>query len=79
MKTLQQQLRTIKETSSSNEEIDEKLNRFIDIQMKIIEYIKDLNDLVAYICLADFLSFGMMLIALLFLLNTVSFPFALNV
>lgn len=36
---------------------------------------QDLNDLVTYICLIEFLSFGLMLCALLFLLNIVIFYF----
>lgn len=38
-------------------------------------YVQDLNDLVTYICLIEFLSFGLMLCALLFLLNIVIFYF----
>ncbi|KFB39839.1 odorant receptor 2 [Anopheles sinensis] len=36
---------------------------------QIIQYVHDLNSLVTYICLLEFLSFGMMLCALLFLLS----------
>lgn len=73
IKTLQHQLRDVKESSENNKEIDEKLNEFIETQLKIIEYINDINDLVGFISLVEFLSFGLMLIALLFMLNIVSF------
>jgi odorant receptor len=72
MKALQHQLRTVKETSKDNEEINRKLNKFIETQNKVIEYIREINDLVGFICLVEFLSFGLMLIALLFLLSIVS-------
>lgn len=78
IQTLQQQLRTIKESSKDNEEIDKKLNKIIDTQVEIARYVKDINSLVSAICLVDLLSFGLMLIALLSLLTIVSiflFPF----
>lgn len=75
IQTLQQQLRTIKESSKDNEEIDKKLNKIIDTQVEIDRYVKDINSLVSAICLVDLLSFGLMLIALLSLLTIVSIFF----
>lgn len=72
MKTLQQQLQTIKESPNGNSEIDEKLNRLIKVQQRIIDYVSELNNLVSYSCLVELLTYGLMLIALLFMLNIVS-------
>lgn len=73
IKTLQHQLRNATESSRDNAEIDVKLNEFIKTQLRIVDYIKDINNLVGFICLVELLSFGLMLIALLFLLKIVSF------
>lgn len=72
MKALQQQLRTIRESSKGNPELDEELNRLIEIQQRIIAYVSELNNLVSYSCLLELLTYGLMLIALLFMLNIVS-------
>lgn len=71
MKTLQQQLRTVADNSTDNKLIDEKLNNYIKIQQRIITFVKDLDDFVAITAPVEMLSFGIMMIALLFLLNTV--------
>jgi hypothetical protein len=71
MKTLQHQLKNIKESSENNDEINKKLDQLIESQKRIIEYINDINDLVGVICLVELLSFGLMLVALLFLMNLV--------
>lgn len=75
LKTLQQQLRTICEDSQDNKEIDRKLNIYILKQNQIIDYVKMFDDLVAYCNLAELLLFGLLLIALLFLLNNVRITF----
>ncbi|XP_001864543.2 odorant receptor Or2 [Culex quinquefasciatus] len=48
-----------------------KLIEIIKDHQRVIDYVHDLNSLVTYICLVEFLSFGMMLCALLFLLNII--------
>ena len=69
IKALQQQLRTI--SDSKDEVIEVKLDRYIEVHKRIINYVQELNFLVTYICFVEFMSFGLMLIALLFLLNIV--------
>lgn len=69
IKALRQQLRTI--ADSLDEEVEVKLNRFIKVHKRIIKYVEDLNSFVTYTCFVEFMSFGLMLIALLFLLNIV--------
>ncbi|XP_035908756.1 odorant receptor Or2-like [Anopheles stephensi] len=74
IKTLQHQLRNFRsenlhETTST---LNRKLQKLIEDHKRIIRYVQDLNDLVTYICLIEFLSFGLMLCALLFLLNIIS-------
>uniref|UniRef100_A0A182QJM0 Uncharacterized protein n=1 Tax=Anopheles farauti TaxID=69004 RepID=A0A182QJM0_9DIPT len=46
-----------------------ELKECLKYHKQIIQYVQDLNSLVTYICLLEFLSFGMMLCALLFLLS----------
>uniref|UniRef100_A0A182NEE0 Uncharacterized protein n=1 Tax=Anopheles dirus TaxID=7168 RepID=A0A182NEE0_9DIPT len=46
-----------------------ELKECLQYHKQIIQYVHDLNSLVTYICLLEFLSFGMMLCALLFLLS----------
>lgn len=69
IKALKQQLRTI--ADSDDEEVDVKLNRYIEVHKRIINYVDELNSMVTYSCFIEFMSFGLMLIALLFLLNIV--------
>lgn len=71
MKTLQQQLRTIADNSTDHKEIDKKLNNLIQIHSRIIKFVKDLDDLMAFNALFELLTFGIMMVAILFLLNTV--------
>ncbi|XP_050085321.1 odorant receptor Or2-like [Anopheles aquasalis] len=76
IKTLQHQLRTFRSTGSKlarrTPALDRQLKQFIEDHKRIIRYVQDLNGLVTYICLIEFLSFGLMLCALLFLLNIIS-------
>lgn len=72
IKTMQHQLRTISKTFNGNNEIDKELHRLIEFHKRLIEFIEELNSLVSFLCLVEFLSFGLMLIALLALLNVVS-------
>uniref|UniRef100_A0A182SXX9 Uncharacterized protein n=1 Tax=Anopheles maculatus TaxID=74869 RepID=A0A182SXX9_9DIPT len=71
IKTLQHQLRNFRSEnlSESTTALNRKLQRLIEDHKRIIRYVQELNDLVTYICLIEFLSFGLMLCALLFLLN----------
>ncbi|ETN60992.1 putative odorant receptor [Anopheles darlingi] len=48
-----------------------ELKECLKYHNQIIQYVHDQNSLVTYICLLEFLSFGMMLCALLFLLSIV--------
>nr|ACH69146.1 odorant receptor 10 [Anopheles quadriannulatus] len=75
IKTLQHQLKTFRSSEMLNEStvvLNRKLQKLIEDHKRIIRYVQDLNDLVTYICLIEFLSFGLMLCALLFLLNIIS-------
>ncbi|XP_049549243.1 odorant receptor Or2-like [Anopheles darlingi] len=76
IKTLQHQLRMFRSTGSNlgrrTPTLDRQLTKFIEDHKRIIRYVQDLNGLVTYICLIEFLSFGLMLCALLFLLNIIS-------
>ncbi|XP_035777172.1 odorant receptor Or2 isoform X2 [Anopheles albimanus] len=47
----------------------DELKECLKYHKQIIQYVNDQNSLVTYICLLEFLSFGMMLCALLFLLS----------
>uniref|UniRef100_A0A182Y5T5 Odorant receptor 2 n=1 Tax=Anopheles stephensi TaxID=30069 RepID=A0A182Y5T5_ANOST len=46
-----------------------ELKECLKYHKQIIQYVQDLNSLVTHLCLLEFLSFGMMLCALLFLLS----------
>jgi gustatory receptor len=72
IKALKHDLRNINTGKDTNEAIDKKLSRCIEAQKKIIKYVEEINGLVEYICLFEFITFGVMLCALLFLLNIVS-------
>uniref|UniRef100_A0AAG5D8E9 Odorant receptor n=1 Tax=Anopheles atroparvus TaxID=41427 RepID=A0AAG5D8E9_ANOAO len=74
IKTLQHQLRTfrLQDLGEGTAMLNRKLQKLISDHKRIIRYVQDLNDLVTYICLIEFLSFGLMLCALLFLLNIIS-------
>ena len=72
MKTLQHMLINIKQEGDSNEQIEEKLNKCIILHEKIIVYVKQINNIFAYMCLSELLCFGFILSALLILLNIVS-------
>lgn len=69
MKKVQHQLKNLK----GNECLNAKLNSIIKEHSRVITYVHELNDLVTYICMEEFLSFGLMLCALLFLANIVKF------
>uniref|UniRef100_A0A182S531 Uncharacterized protein n=1 Tax=Anopheles funestus TaxID=62324 RepID=A0A182S531_ANOFN len=74
IKTLQHQLRNFRSENLAEKTkgLNRKLQKLIEDHKRIIRYVQDLNDLVTYICLIEFLSFGLMLCALLFLLNIIS-------
>ncbi|XP_055601037.1 odorant receptor Or2-like [Uranotaenia lowii] len=73
IQTLQRQLRTFGEDikEGDTKAITERITKFIEDHKRIITYVYELNSLVTYICLIEFLSFGLMLCALLFLLNII--------
>ncbi|EAT42452.2 AAEL006003-PA [Aedes aegypti] len=73
IKTLQRQLQTFKDNinSQDKEKVKAKVVKLIEDHKRIITYVSELNSLVTYICFVEFLSFGMMLCALLFLLNVI--------
>uniref|UniRef100_A0A182YRD2 Uncharacterized protein n=1 Tax=Anopheles stephensi TaxID=30069 RepID=A0A182YRD2_ANOST len=76
IKTLQHQLRNFRSENlhEPTSTLNRKLQKLIEDHKRIIRWGEDidLNDLVTYICLIEFLSFGLMLCALLFLLNIIS-------
>uniref|UniRef100_A0A182S530 Uncharacterized protein n=1 Tax=Anopheles funestus TaxID=62324 RepID=A0A182S530_ANOFN len=74
IKTLQHRLRNFR-SGIPNEGLSalkRKLHQLVEDHLRIIRYVKDINDLVTYICLIEFLSFGLILCALLFLLNVIN-------
>ncbi|XP_029728040.2 odorant receptor Or2-like [Aedes albopictus] len=70
IKSLQHRLENFRQHGSgkSNKEQRSQLEAIISDHQRVIAYVGELNGLVTYICLVEFLSFGMMLCALLFLL-----------
>lgn len=72
IKVLHRQLRTLREYSPDMKRLDERLNLLIRTQQNIIKYVEELENLVAYCCLAEWLPFGVMIVILLFFLSTVS-------
>nr|XP_019540933.2 odorant receptor Or2-like [Aedes albopictus] len=73
IKTLQRQLQTFKDGigSHGNKNANLQVIKLIQDHKRIIAYVSELNSLVTYICFVEFLSFGLMLCALLFLLNVI--------
>ena len=72
IKTLHQMIINVKQDGDTNDIINEKLNKYIKMHEKIVFYVKQLNNFVAYMCLSELLWFGFILSALLILLNIVS-------
>ncbi|XP_055600381.1 odorant receptor Or2-like [Uranotaenia lowii] len=74
IKLVQQRLKLFKgtdevlESSSKNEVI---ISQIIEEHERAIIYVREMNSMVTYICLVEFLSFGLMLCALLFLFNII--------
>uniref|UniRef100_A0A182Q232 Uncharacterized protein n=1 Tax=Anopheles farauti TaxID=69004 RepID=A0A182Q232_9DIPT len=73
IKTLQHQLRNFRSDTANGGMRARKraLQKLVENHLRIIAYVKEINDLVTYICLVEFASFGMILCALLFLLNVI--------
>ncbi|EDS40323.1 odorant receptor [Culex quinquefasciatus] len=73
IQTLQRQLRTFKDevVKENRTLVESKLEKCIEDHKRISRYVSDVNSLVTYICLIEFMSFGLMLCALLFLLNII--------
>ncbi|XP_055837451.1 odorant receptor 49b [Episyrphus balteatus] len=67
-KVLQYRLRNLKNPGDSNEVITNKLIWCIKFQKTIIRYIQTVNNLTTYIFFLEFMAFGILLCALLFLL-----------
>ncbi|KAL9708517.1 hypothetical protein quinque_012035 [Culex quinquefasciatus] len=76
IRTLQRQLRTFKDevVKENRALVESKLEKCIEDHKRIIRYVSDVDSLVTYICLIEFMSFGLMLCALLFLLNIIENP-----
>ncbi|XP_041777864.1 odorant receptor Or2 [Anopheles merus] len=60
---------TVATTGHSPSALFAELKECLKYHKQIIQYVHDLNSLVTHLCLLEFLSFGMMLCALLFLLS----------
>lgn len=71
VKVLQHQMETVTDGLKSNKEIDARLDTLIKSHSKIGQYVKDLDDLLAYTCLVEFLTFGLNILSLLFAITTV--------
>ncbi|XP_055640679.1 odorant receptor Or2-like [Toxorhynchites rutilus septentrionalis] len=67
---LKRSLKRLHEFSHIDRTLQAKLKECFEYHKGIIKYVSDLNELVTYIFLLEFLSFGLMLCALLFLLST---------
>ncbi|XP_013102404.1 odorant receptor 49b [Stomoxys calcitrans] len=67
-KTLQYRLKALKRFSDNSKMIHDEVIACIKYQKKIIEYIKTVNSLTTFIFLLEFIAFGTLLCALLFLL-----------
>uniref|UniRef100_A0A182VV01 Odorant receptor n=1 Tax=Anopheles minimus TaxID=112268 RepID=A0A182VV01_9DIPT len=74
IKTLQHRLRNFRSGvwNEGHSKLERKIHKLVEDHLRIIRYVKDINDLVTYICLIEFLSFGLILCALLFLLNVIN-------
>ncbi|XP_055543611.1 odorant receptor Or2-like [Wyeomyia smithii] len=72
MKTLQHQLTTLKDTvkNKDGKNLHNTVNRIIETHLRIKDYVFELNSLVTFICFFEFMTFGVLLCSLLFLLNT---------
>lgn len=75
VKVLQHQMQTVTEGLKSNQEIDAKLDILIRSHTRIAEYVRDLDNLLAYPCLVEFLTFAMNILSLLFAITTVIIEF----
>ncbi|XP_062553786.1 odorant receptor Or2-like [Armigeres subalbatus] len=73
IKTLKRQLIIFKNgiIDQDANEVNQRIIKIIKDHVRIITYVAELNSLVTYICFFEFISFGAMLCALLFLLNII--------
>lgn len=74
IKILQHKFRTIADGPSSeidNALIERRFRLYIENHKRIIRYVKEINSLVSVVCLVELIFFGVLLSALLFLVNTV--------
>lgn len=67
-------METVADGLKSNKEIDAKLDILIESHTRIVQYVKDLDGLLAYTCLVEFLTFGLNILSLLFAVTTVIVP-----
>ncbi|TMW54610.1 hypothetical protein DOY81_000404 [Sarcophaga bullata] len=67
-KTLQHRLRTLYRFNNNPEQIERQVIQYIKFQKEIIDYIETVNRLTTFIFLLEFIAFGALLCALLFLL-----------
>ena len=74
MKTLKHLLSQIKENDDVKE-VDKKLNGFIEMHQKIINYVEELNNLITFICTFELFGFGISLSSQLLNMIIVMFIF----
>lgn len=73
VKVLQHQMETVADGLKSNKEIDARIDILIESHTRIVQYVRELDDLLAYTCLVEFLTFGLNILSLLFAITTVIF------
>lgn len=73
MKVLQHELVTL--GSTEPKDLDKKVQALVESHRRIIEFVKELDDIVAISVLFELLTFGLMIIALLYLVSNVNQSF----
>lgn len=76
IKILHHKFRTIADSSSADSSksdllIERRFKLYIEYHERIVRYVREMNELVSIICLVELLLFGVLLSALLFLVNIV--------
>lgn len=64
-------METVTDGLKSNKDIDARLDTLIRSHTQIGQYVRDLDNLLAYPCLVEFLTFAMNILSLLFAVTTV--------
>ncbi|XP_055543610.1 odorant receptor Or2-like [Wyeomyia smithii] len=72
IKTLQHQLTTLKDTvkNKDGKNLDNTMNKIIETHLQIKDYVYELNSIFTNVCFYEFMTFGVLVCSLLFLLNT---------